>query len=230
MPDAIARSIAGPDLRRVRDRLPAAAQRDDDLVVVRRRQVGDDVVPVEQPHRLLLERPARVVADDHDGRDPMPDERVDVHEREAGRPVAHQQEQRRLRVDEARGQREARSRAEAAVRSRVQPAAGLLRLDVPAGERDEVAAVADDDRVRRQPRQQLAVDPRGMDRGCCRSPGRRRRPPPPRRPQPRSDSTQAPSAAGPSASASRLVVRSPDERARHRWPRPTARSRRPPRG
>ena len=60
--------------------------------------------------------------------------------------------------------RRAEAGAEAAVGAGVEPAAGPLRLDVLAGEGDEVAAVADDDRVVREARDQLAVDAGGVDR------------------------------------------------------------------
>ncbi len=59
---------------------------------------------------------------------------------------------------------DAETGAETAVGAGVEPAAGTLRLDVLAREGDEVAAVADDDRVLGQPRDQLAVDPGGVDR------------------------------------------------------------------
>ena len=54
--------------------------------------------------------------------------------------------------------------AETAVRAGVEPGAGLVDLDVLAGVRHEVAAVADDDRVGVEHLAQLTVDPGRLDR------------------------------------------------------------------
>ena len=84
------------------DCLAGAAERSDDLVVARARlQFGRDVVAVDRLHRVLLERPDAVVADDHHDRQPVPDERVDVHQREAGRAVAQQQHDLTVRMGDA---------------------------------------------------------------------------------------------------------------------------------
>ena len=64
---------------------------------------------------------------------------------------------------DARGQGIARARAQAPVGPRVQPAPGQSRLDVPAGEGHEVAAVADHDCVVGQAGEELSVDARRMD-------------------------------------------------------------------
>src|SRR5208283_5616845 len=60
--------------------------------------------------------------------------------------------------------RVAEAGAQAAERPGVQPPAGTLRLDVLAGEGDEIAAVPDDDRVVVEYLEQLAVDPGRMHR------------------------------------------------------------------
>ena len=106
--------------------------------------------------------------------------------------------------------------AEAAVRARVEPAAGALGLDELAGEGHEVAAVADHDRVVGEPGEQLAVDPGRVDRvglGAAAGRGRARRP---RRPRscssrdPRATSRACAAAARRrSACPSRTRVRSP---------------------
>src|SRR3954471_21529312 len=62
------------------------------------------------------------------------------------------------------GYRIAGAGAEAAERTGVEPVAGPGRLDEPAGERHEVAAVADDHGVVVECSAQLAVDARGVDR------------------------------------------------------------------
>ena len=128
------------------------------------RQVGDHVVAVEEAHRVLLQAPAGVVADHHDDRQVVPDERVDVHQREAGGAVAEQQHHLAAGSGQPGGDRVAQTGAEAAVGPGVQPAAGRLRLDVLPGERHEVAAVADHDRVVGQPAVELAVDPHRVHR------------------------------------------------------------------
>ena len=179
-PDANARSSAGPIVGRSRDQLAVAAEGAHHLVVAGlRREVGDDVVAVEEAHRVLLQSPPAVVAHHHDHRQAVPHEGVDVHQREAGRAVAEQQHHLAAGRASRAADRVAEPGAQAAVRAGVEPAAGCLRLDVLPGERHEVAAVADHDRVVGQPAGELAVDPRGVDRvgvageqsrGPCRPP------------------------------------------------------------
>src|SRR5262249_31515764 len=60
--------------------------------------------------------------------------------------------------------RVAEPRAEAPVRPGIQPAAWLARLDVLARVADEVAAIADHDRVGLKQRRELAVNPHRVDR------------------------------------------------------------------
>ena len=67
--------------------------------------------------------------------------------REAERAVAEQQHDLAIGMRELRRQRIAGARAQAAERPRVKPAAGLVAVDHAARVGDEVAAVADHDRV-----------------------------------------------------------------------------------
>ena len=130
------------------DQLAGAAERRDHLVVAALRlQVGGDVVAVQRLHRVLLQAPDAVVAADHHDRQPVPDQGVDVHQREAGRAVAEQQHDLGGRPGHRAAIGVAKAGAQAAVRAGVEPAAWLPRLDVLARVADEVAAVADDDGV-----------------------------------------------------------------------------------
>ena len=117
-----------------------------------------------EPHGMLLQAPGAVVAADHHHRELVPDQRVGVHQREAAAPSPSSS----TTCAEGPGQpgrdRVAQPGAEAAERPRVQPPARPGGLDVPARERDEVAAVTDDHRVLVQYREQFAVDPGRMHR------------------------------------------------------------------
>ena len=77
----------------------------------------------------------------------MAGERVELHSAKAKGAVANDQHYLTVREGELRGQRVAGPRAEAAKRARVEPAARLIGVDHLSGEGDEVAAVADHDRV-----------------------------------------------------------------------------------
>ena len=105
-------------------------------------------------------------------------ERVELHPREAEGAVAEQQHDLALGVRELRRERVAGARPQAAERARVQPAARLVGVDRAAGEGDEVAAVADDDRVAVEQRVELGVDPHRVQRrarvGAARRPRRAR--------------------------------------------------------
>src|SRR5439155_15371585 len=78
--------------------------------------------------------------------------------------VAQQQAHLPLRSGELGRQRVAGPRSQAAVRTRVHPAAGLVGLDHPAGVRDEVAAVADHDGIPVEYLAQLVVDAERVER------------------------------------------------------------------
>ena len=95
---------------------------------------------------------------------PWRTKRVELQPREAEGAVAEQQADLALGVRELRGQRVAGPGAEAAVRPRVHPAARLVGLDHAPGVRDEVAAVADHDRVAVEHLAQLGVDAHRVQR------------------------------------------------------------------
>ena len=92
------------------------------------------------------------------------DEGVDVHQAEARGTVAEQQHDLAVGACHPSGGRVAEAVAEATVRARVEPAAGLLHLDELAGVRREVAAVTDHHRVIGQTLAELAVDAARLDR------------------------------------------------------------------
>ena len=86
--------------------LAVAAERGDDLVVAdARAELGHDVVAEQRLHRVLLEAPDPVVADDRDDVHAVAHERLEVAEREPDRAVAEQQH------DLAVGVRDGRPRA-----------------------------------------------------------------------------------------------------------------------
>jgi len=78
--------------------------------------------------------------------------------------VAHQQHHLTLRVRQLRRQRIARPRAQAAKRARVEPAARLVAVHHAPRIRNEVAAVADHDRVAVERRTQLRIQPHRVKR------------------------------------------------------------------
>ena len=90
--------------------------------------------------------------------DAVPHERLEVAEREADRAVAEQQHDLPVGMRDAGRERVARSHAEAAVRPGIEERPRLVAVDELARVRDEVAAVADHDRVAVEPLAQLAVD------------------------------------------------------------------------
>src|SRR5919201_5803671 len=86
--------------------LTVAAQRLDDLVVADTRpQVGGDAAAEQVLHRVLLERPDAVVADDADDRQPVPDESVELHRTEPEGPVSAKQQDLLVRVCDLSRQR-----------------------------------------------------------------------------------------------------------------------------
>ena len=94
--------------------------------------------------------------DDHH-RQLVANERVDVHQREAGGAVAEHHDDLRVGTGDAGGDRVAHAGAETAVGAGVEPATRLVRVDVLAGVRHEVAAVAHHDRVAVESPAHLAV-------------------------------------------------------------------------
>src|SRR6266536_2786105 len=154
----------GGDGVRGGDQLAGAAERPRHLVVAAAGlQLGRHVVAVQPAHRVLLEPPGAVVAAHHHHRQAVADQRVHVHQRQARRAVAEQQHDLRARAGRAGGDRVAQAGAEAAVGAGVQPRARPGGLDVAAGERDEVAAVADHHGVVAEQLAELPVDPGRVD-------------------------------------------------------------------
>ena len=91
-------------------------------------------------------------------------ERLEVAEREPDRAVAEHQHDLTVGMRERGRERVARAHAQAAVRPGIEERARLVAVDELARVRDEVAAVADHDRVAVEALAQLAVDARRLDR------------------------------------------------------------------
>ena len=83
---------------------------------------------------MLLQRPDPVVAHDAHDRNAVSDHGVELHRGEAERAVARDQDHLPVGPRKLRRHRVARSGAKAPERSRVDPQAGLVALDQPAGE------------------------------------------------------------------------------------------------
>ena len=107
---------------------------------------------------MMLERPDAVVAHHADHAEAVTRHRVELHAGEAEGAVAEQQADLPVGVGELGADRLAGPGAEAAERPRVHPAARLVGVDEAAGVGDEVAAVADHDRVAVEHLAQLLVD------------------------------------------------------------------------
>ena len=73
---------------------------------------------------MLLQTPDAVVADDRDDRHAVPDQRVEVPEREADRAVAEHEHDLAIGVCNPGGDARSRARAQTAVRAGVEPAPG----------------------------------------------------------------------------------------------------------
>jgi hypothetical protein len=152
-------------LGRLANQLAVAAEDLDDLVITRfGNQVGGDGVPVQVLHRVLLERPDPVVSDDRDDRHAVSGQCLELESGEPEGAVSLQQHHLPVGVGELRRERVSGARSEAPKRSGIEPAAGLKRIDQAAGERDEVATVADHDRVAVEHAPELAVDPHRVQR------------------------------------------------------------------
>ncbi len=143
----------------------AAERRRDQVIARLRPQLGDHRVAVELLHRVLLQRPDAVVAD----RPSRPPPRAGPACRAPSRRSRRRRRRRAARPD-AQGRpawRRARTPAPSrdSRRARGRPSSpGRERVDDAAGERDEVTAVADHDRVPVEHRRQLAVDPHRVQR------------------------------------------------------------------
>ena len=89
---ANARFSAGRSSRGFAHELAVAAERlHHEVVAGLGLEVGDDVVPEQRLHRVLLESPDAVVADDRGDVDAVAHERVEITEREPEGAVAEQQ-------------------------------------------------------------------------------------------------------------------------------------------
>ena len=132
--------VGGPSRRR--RRAPSRPRRSGSRAGGRRRRPSRRCL-----HRVLLQAPDAVVADDHHHRQPWrTSESTSISENPAA-PSPSSTTTWPIGPHRPRRDRVAHPVAEAAVRAGVEPAAGLEDLDVLAGVRHEVAAVADDDRV-----------------------------------------------------------------------------------
>src|SRR3954449_8190900 len=113
---------------------------------------------------MVLEAPDAVVPHHPDDAQAVARHRVELHAGEAKGAVAEQQADLAVGMGDLGADRLPRPGAETAERAGVHPTAGLVGLDVAAGIGDEVAAVADDDRVAVEDLVQLTVDADGMQR------------------------------------------------------------------
>src|SRR4051794_32650411 len=139
-----------PDLARLGDLLAVAAEHLGELAVA---DVGELVADVAAVLAVLLDLAVadlvhvRVVADDADERQVEPHRGVEVEPREAERAVAEQAHDLAVGVGLLGAEAERHADADRPERARVHPQTGALGLHDPAGERDDVAAVADEPRV-----------------------------------------------------------------------------------
>ena len=124
---ANARSRAGPISSGCDTHSPWPPSAVDDFVVADAgAQFRDDVVSEQRLHRVLLQAPDAVVADDRDHVDAVADQRFEVAEREARRAVAEQQHDLAVGMREPGRERVARPHAEAAVRPGIEERARLV--------------------------------------------------------------------------------------------------------
>src|SRR4029450_7665728 len=134
----------GAELAGGADQLAVPAEGGDDFVVAGLgAELGGERVAVEELHRVVLERPDPVVAHHRDDRQVVADHRVELHPREAEGAVAEQEADLALGVGELGAAPRPGPGPGPAVGAGVHPGTGLPGLPDPAGEADEVAAVAD---------------------------------------------------------------------------------------
>ena len=113
---------------------------------------------------MLLQPPDAVVADHDDDRQPLPHKRLRVHQREAGRPVAHQHADLPVGMGDPGAHGVPHAGTQAAVRAGIQPGTRHRRFEVPAGVGHEVPAVADHDRAAIDDLVELRVYPHRVER------------------------------------------------------------------
>src|SRR5262249_56253701 len=108
--------------------LRGRGERGDDLVVAALwLQVRGHVITVKRLHRVLLKAPDAIVPADHDHRQSVPDQGVDVHQGEPGGAVTEQQDDLSLRAGDPGRYRVAEAGTQAPVGPGIQPAARLTR-------------------------------------------------------------------------------------------------------
>src|SRR3954453_7659136 len=156
-----------PDLARLGGLLSVAAEHLGELAVADVRQLVADVAP---RLAVLLDLAVadlvhvRVVADDADERQVEADRRVEVEAGEAERTVTEEGEDLAVGGGLLGPDAKRDADAEGPDRARVHPQAGALRLHDPAGERDDVAAAADEARVLGQRLVELVREAQRVDR------------------------------------------------------------------
>src|SRR3954454_3250869 len=156
------------DLARLGDLLAVAAEHLGELAVAGVRQLVADVAAALA---VLLDLAVadlvhvRVVADDADERQVEAHGGVEVEAGEAERAVAEQAHDLTVGVGLLGADAERHADADRSERARIHPQAGALRLHDAAGERDDVAAVADAPRVLGEGLVDLVREAQRVDRG-----------------------------------------------------------------
>src|SRR3954464_11004148 len=156
-----------PDLARLGDLLAVAAEHLGELAVADIRQLVADVAA---RLAVLLDLAVadlvhvRVVADDPDERQVEAHRGVEVEAGEAERAVAEEGEDLPVGIGLLGADAERDADADGPERARVHPQAGALGLHDAAGERDDVAAVADEPRVLGEGLVELVREAQRVDR------------------------------------------------------------------
>src|SRR6266404_859596 len=156
----------GTDLARLLDVLAVPAQRLDDAVVAREIELGRDraLLAIELHLAAADLHPRRVVADDADDVDLLPHAGLELHAVQAEGAVAVHDEHVAVRPRELRRHRVSGTDAERAERARIEPLTDLGDAEHRRRGRDEVAAVADDDRVLVEHVVDRLAEPQRVDR------------------------------------------------------------------
>src|SRR5580765_374705 len=156
----------GTDLLGPLDPLAVAAERLDHAVVPTRGELAGGR-PVRTVHLHLAAqdlRPGGVVPDHADDVDLLADTGLELHHVQAERAVAVHDDDVGLRRRELRRHRVAGTGPERAERSRVEPVTEAARAEHVRSGADEIAAVADDDRVGREELVDLGAEPERVHR------------------------------------------------------------------
>src|SRR5918999_5083946 len=158
---------SGTDVLGLADLLPVAAEHLGEQVVL---HIAELVADVPALFAVLLDLAVadlvhvRVVAHHADEREVEADHRLEVPAREAEAAVAEQADHLAVGPGELRGHREGNAHAERAERTGIHPQSRSTGLDDPAREGDDIAAVADVDRVVGEELVDLVREPQRMDR------------------------------------------------------------------